>query len=154
MKSVSVLNMSPSGMRLNFYSLTLRELKLISWTCYFLAALPAGCGLLLRNLSLSPFDLRIRPGNGLCVSFAIYCFCLFVSPRSSRSICMKPMGVSIRDSSDSPTFHEHTEESRHIREREREREKSPYKVRSQTSKLSLQWVSQQSALSDLKNPLK
>lgn len=45
MKLVSALNMSPSGMRLHFYSLTLRELKLISWTCRLSEAPAAGCGL-------------------------------------------------------------------------------------------------------------
>lgn len=45
MKLVSVLNMSPSGMRLHFYSLTLHELKLISWKCRFAEAPAAGCRL-------------------------------------------------------------------------------------------------------------
>lgn len=45
MKLVSVLNMSPSGMHLNFYSLTLHELKLISSTCSFVVAATAGCRL-------------------------------------------------------------------------------------------------------------
>lgn len=45
MKLVSVRNMSPSGMQLHFYSLTLRVLKLISWTCRFAEAPAAGCEL-------------------------------------------------------------------------------------------------------------
>lgn len=51
MKLVSALNMSPSGMRLHFYSLTLHVLKLISWTCRFTEA-PRS-----RNASFQPHRL-------------------------------------------------------------------------------------------------
>lgn len=46
MKSASVLNMSPSGRQVHFYSLTLYKLKLISWTWSLSEASAAGCRLL------------------------------------------------------------------------------------------------------------
>lgn len=46
MKLVSVLSMSPSGMQLHFYSLTLHELKLITLALRFSEAPAAGCRLL------------------------------------------------------------------------------------------------------------
>ena len=73
MKLVSVLNMSPGGMRLHFQSLILRELKLIFWTCRRAEAAAAGRRLSTptssENLPLFPFDsgitsdYRFEPDN-------------------------------------------------------------------------------------------
>lgn len=71
---------------------------------------------LLRNLSLSPFDLRIRPGwppRQLCDLLVLS----FRLPQVVLFNLHEADGVLIRDSSDSPTFHEHTKELRHIREK-------------------------------------
>ncbi len=108
MKLVSVLNMSPSGMQLHFYSLTLHELKLISWMCRFLETPAAGRSLNCtgsENLPLFPYDSRIILIKDLSWT---------TSATAVRSPFFqvflwydKADGILPWGSSDSLTFHEH-----------------------------------------------
>lgn len=131
MKSVSVLNMSHSGMQLHFYSLTLDELKLISWTCCFSVAPTAGCRLLtLPALKTFPsfhliwgLDL-IKDSSWTISATAVQSSFFFPHPFYPPPLppthvllnLHKADGILARDSSDSPTFHEHSkDELQHIR---------------------------------------
>lgn len=159
MKLVSVLNMSHSGMQLHFYSLTLHELKLISWMSRFSEAPAAGCRLLTVPAQKTFPSFHLIQGLDLIKDVSWTTSATAVQSPIFLLDLHKADGVLAWDSSDSPTFHEHNkDELQHIRKK--------HTLSHRTRKLfvdcyiliyqqlSLQWVGQQLSLLNFKNSLK
>lgn len=119
MKLVSALNMSPSGMQLHFYSLTLHELKLISWTCRFSEAPAAGCRLSTVPAQKNFPSSHLIQGLDLIKDLSWTTSATDMQSPSFQvfwSHLHKADVILARDSSDSPTFHEHNKDLlQHIR---------------------------------------
>lgn len=128
MKSASVLNMSPSGRQLHFYSLTLNKLKLISWTQCLSEASAAGCRLFTEPAQKTLPSFHLIWGLDLIKD-------LQPSPLPPPTPQCRLVKVALswwvfaRGSSDSPTCHEHNKgELQHTGKRESHPQSQNYEV--------------------------
>lgn len=152
MKSASVLNMSPSGRQLHFYSLTLYKLKLISWTRCLSEASAAGCRLLTEPAQKTLPSFHLIWGLDLIKDLQPSTP-TFPPPLPCRLVKVAlSWWVFARGSSDSPTRHVTTkvnystlENKNHILSHGTMKSFVDRYIHGYTSNLSLQCVGQQLA---------